>query len=521
MSKKPVFPEVIREKCGLVSCPQPGAPSVKFPSAEFNDAVAAACHGTADASCFDALGRLLAENDAALDAYIRRTELHAALLTTPDYVMPVDPARLEALGGGSRLGRRGASPWQTLALRGGAAAAIVLIASLWLARPADRALPNPAGQPAIAVAREVIGSFAELDAVVWVAAHTNVRQGDLLRAGERIELADGSLRIDLLNGAQVRLAGPAIFEIESLLSAVLTMGRARVTADTPESKGFTVRTRTGRIVDLGTEFIAEALPDGRCRIGVTSGEVKFHLANSVDGQLLRAGDLMEVEPGDRQVVTRIERGDESPEFRCPTIEPPSADDFADTSHGRAGIRCVKGRLYENPRTRTSSGPPEMLLDGKGQSGPDAPRESLYFFDGETGGVLIDLARQATVKKVNVFSWHLCRNPGFPADLREAHRERAAQNYVLYGHAGDEPPEVGDDPAAAGWKLIARVNSDDYFGLAGIARPAQQASSISSARGALGRFRHLLFVVQPTKGINHDGSELSFGTFFGEIDIFAE
>lgn len=494
---------------------------MQFPSAEFNDAVALACHGMADASCFEALGRLLSENDAALDAYIRRTELHAVLRTIPNYAMPLNPACLEANDVGRHQGLRGPSLWQTWALRSGVAAAIVFIASLWLAMPDARLAPDPARQPSVAVPREVIGSFAQFDAVVWVAAHTNAREGDPLRAGERIELAEGSLRLDLHNGARVWLAGPVIFEIESLLSAMLTMGRVRIMADTPESKGFTVRTRVGRIVDLGTEFIADALPDGRCRIGVTSGEISFHLANSAEGQLLRAGDLMEVEPGHRQVVTRIERGDESPAFRFPTIEPPSAEDYADASQGRAIICCVQGMLYENPRTRKSSGPPEILLDGKGQSSPDAPAESLYFGDGATGGVIIDLTRQAIVKKVNVFSWHRCRNPGFPADLREAHRERASQNYVLYGHVGDEPPPVGDDPAAVGWELIARVNSDNYFGLAGVARPAQQASSISSALGSLGRFRHLLFVVQPTKGVNHDGTDLSFGTFFGEIDVFAD
>ena len=93
--------------------------------------------------------------------------------------------------------------------------------------------------------------------------------------------------------------------------------------------------------------------------------------------------------------------------------------------------------------------------------------------------------------------------------------------MLYGSAATEPPAVDNDPADAGWTLIALVNSDEYFGLAGIARPYQQASSITSARGTLGHYRHLLFVVQPTPGMNHDGRELNFTTFFGEIDVYAE
>ncbi len=53
-----------------------------------------------------------------------------------------------------------------------------------------------------------------------------------------------------------------------------------------------------------------------------------------------------------------------------------------------------------------------------------------------------------------------------------------------------------------------------------ARPPQQASSISSARGTLGKYRHLLMIVQPTTGIDDDGTQQNFGTFFGEIDVYA-
>ena len=499
---------------------------MKFPSAEFDDAVSAACHGTADESLLEALGGLLVENDAALDAYVRRTELHAALLTTPQFVLPVDLAEIDPAGAlCDGVGERRSAAWAPAGNAGWviAGGALLLgLAALWLAG-GNRSFTQgaPVARPAASLGH-VVGVFADLQTVVWVAADTDIKPGDPVRAGDRIELADGSLRIEFGNGAAVRLAGPAIFEIESPLVAVLTLGCVTVTADTPGSKGFTVRTRTGSIVDLGTEFIAEALPDGRCRVGVTAGAVRFHPAANAggDGHLLEAGDLLEVEPGRRQVLTRIERGDESPAFAFPTIESPSADDCADASHGRAQVRHVRGRLYENPRKGIASAAPQVLLDGRGQSGPDNPAESLYFLDGDTGAIVVDLGSTVAVKKINVFSWHLCRNPGFPADLRVAHRERAAQNYVIYGSSATEAPAVGDDPAAAGWTLIARVDSDQYFGLTGGKRPAQQASSIASARGSLGSFRHLLFVVQPTTGINHDGRELDFGTFFGEIDVYS-
>lgn len=497
---------------------------MNHPSSEFDDAVAAACHGTADDARLEELGRLLAENDAALEDYLARAELHAMLLTSTEFMPAVlgdaMAPRRPAGAVPSAVPPAGLGAWRAVVAF---AVVFAIVEAAWfvatkrLVRPEVAriaATPDDAGP-------ETIGVVDDFWSVVWMGADTIVESGNPLRAGDRLELAAGSLRIDFSSGASVRLAGPAIFTAESPLSAQLVMGRAHVTATTPESKGFTIHTRTGRIVDLGTEFTAEALADGRCRVGVTSGEVRFELAHSDVSHLLRAGGVMDVSPGRRQVVTRIERGDDSAAFTFPSIEPPSADDLADASRGRASIRCVRGLLYENPARQITSAAPEILLDGKGQSGPDAPSESLYFADGEEGGLVLDLGAEVAVTRINVYSWHRCLNPGFPAALREAHRERAAQNYALYGRAADPPDGAGDDPAAAGWTFIARVNSDEYFGLTGSDRPAQQASSVSAARGPLGRFRHLLFVIQPTPGLNHDGRLLEFGTFCGEIDVYGE
>ena len=63
------------------------------------------------------------------------------------------------------------------------------------------------------------------------------------------------------------------------------------------------------------------------------------------------------------------------------------------------------------------------------------------------------------------------------------------------------------PRRAGWNRIARVNTDRFFEVhEPLERPAQQACSITAARGEIGRFRYLLWV---TEGY----------TFFGEFDVF--
>ncbi len=52
---------------------------IVFPSAEFDDAVAAVCHGTVSEGQARALNELLRNNAAALDQYIIRLELHSCL----------------------------------------------------------------------------------------------------------------------------------------------------------------------------------------------------------------------------------------------------------------------------------------------------------------------------------------------------------------------------------------------------------------------------------------------------------
>lgn len=493
---------------------------MRFPSQEFDDAVAAACHGMADEATLESLGTLLRESDAALDAYLARIDLHADLLWTPREAASAEHAGWSPLASpAARLGAHvdrapSARPWARVII-GGLTACIVL-AGLWLGSGIPRE-DRAAGR--------LIGVIDEVAGIDWVGADDARGPGDPVRAGERLEVASGGATIVLETGARIQVTGPAILEIESPLAAVLTMGRVTVTADTPESKGFTIRTRTGRIVDLGTQFTADAAPDGRCRVGVSRGSVRFHHASAgakADdaGELVRAGDILEVQPGRRRVVTRIERGDDSAAFRFPSIEPPSAEDIADASRGRTSIRCVRGMLYANPAKQVTSAAPDILIDGKGQSGPDSPEESLYFADGEEGGLVLDLGAEVAVRKVNVYSWHRCLNHGFPAQLRQAHRERAAQHYLLYGRGDDAAADAGGTVAAP-WTFIARVNSDEHFGLLGENRPAQQASSVTAVAGPIGRFRHLLFVVQPTVGMNHDGRELEFGTFCGEIDVYGE
>ena len=377
-----------------------------------------------------------------------------------------------------------------------AAAAVAMFVGWWLLR-SDRT--------------EVVARFGALQDCRWVNAMMRVAKGDGVHRGQRVELSAGRAEMVFGSGAVVTLIGPCVFDAESAKGGFLMLGQLKALANTPESKGFTVRTRTARFVDVGTEFVAGASADGQSRVDVTSGEVLVHLDGIKAPHRLRKGDALSVEAGSAQVMVRIESGDRTPAFRFPTIEPPSDRDYADAKQGHAAIHLSRGALQ--PNEPGASGPLEKLLDGKGQSKADAPEESVFFQDGPAGLLLLDLGRAVAISKINTYSWH-------QHGLSAGNRVRAVQKFALYGFGGDEPPGVDGPLAEAGWVPIARVNSDDFFGVVKLLdRPAQQVCSISAAQGTIGRYRYLLWEAQPS--FYPDLNGLNNNTFYGEFDVYAE
>jgi hypothetical protein len=125
---------------------------------------------------------------------------------------------------------------------------------------------------------------------------------------------------------------------------MVMQGQVRLVAATPESKGFTLLTPTSKFVDIGTGFTATVTPEGLSRVEVSEGEVDVVLEDIKSSPRVRSGETLCIEPGERRVVTRIERGDWTAAFHFPTIEPPSREDYADQTFGHASIRVVQGRL---------------------------------------------------------------------------------------------------------------------------------------------------------------------------------
>jgi hypothetical protein len=354
-----------------------------------------------------------------------------------------------------------------------------------------------------------VARFGGLQDVRWVAPATRFGPGDPLRPGQRVELSAGSAGITFASGAEVTLVGPCIFEVTSGNGGFLTLGQLKAVAATPASKGFTVRTRTARVVDIGTEFVAAAAPDGQSRVDVTSGEVHVHLDGASTPHRLRTGEALAIEAGRAQVLVRIEPGDGTAAFRFPTIPPPTDQDIADRSRGFATLQVVRGGLFTT--APVPSGPPDLLLDGRGQTAPDSPAESVFFGPNDSGALLLDLGRAITISQITTYSWHQNKSV--------ENRVRAVQKYTLFGYAGDRPPVFEGPPAESGWVPIARVDSDDFFRvMQPIDRPAQQACSITGAHGVIGRYRYLLWAVEPTQSVTKPVLD---NTFYAEFDVYGQ
>ena len=403
----------------------------------------------------------------------------------------VDAALPSAVAGMKTVGEldkpRNAQAWgKWIPASIAAALAILLGGLLWNSKQQDGEKPH------------AIGHFTELEGCRWMDENSSVQPGDVITEGHRFELSAGSAEVLFDNGARLKLYGPVIASTRDANSIFLSMGEANLVAETEEAKGFTIITPSTQFVDIGTAFTARVSPDGLSRLDVSEGEVDVILGKGGNTRRLRAGEALYVEPGEKKILTRIESGAGTPAFAFPTIPPPSKVDFADQSSGQAKARVVKGDLGKG---MAAEAPLQPLLDGKGQSKQDSPRESVYFSTRTGGSILVDLGKSIPVSRINTYSWH--QHQTIPE-----HRERARQNFILYGINGDGLPAPSGDPLKSGWSRIARVNSDSFFHVRErLDRPPQQACSISAAEGSIGTYRYLLLKV-------------GAGTFFGELDVFA-
>lgn len=228
---------------------------IKHPSKEFDDALTALLDGSLTEAEAEALGRLLHTDPSARNAYLWQMELHARLLTQDENAVPataslLTPARRRPSG----------APWLALA------ASVALLAGLaWLF------FLSP-GEP-VRVMAMVLQSEG----------------GNRFRSGQRAEITDlrfvrGSLRLRLDHGVTLDCDAPMDARFESPGRLHLAHGRMNVDASASDN-GFTVLTKEGEIVDLGTTFSVEAEEGSAVKVAVFSGQVELRPRQAASANL--------------------------------------------------------------------------------------------------------------------------------------------------------------------------------------------------------------------------------------------
>ena len=379
-----------------------------------------------------------------------------------------------------------------------------------IARDSGMETKSPGPQPSTSNHSSSVARLVATYGAIWREVDEFRNTGPVIVAGQRLELDSGLAEIVFASGAETdaRRACRVAYSIGQ--QRFFFGGRLSVRADMAESHGFTLHTKMASVVDLGTEFHVQTASDGHSQIDVTAGAVEIQTAHGRSKRRLEMGQTAQVEPGEAGIIAVIEGGDETPAFRFPTIEPPSNKDYADASQHHATISLVEGRLSPD------SGPVELLLDGRGQSKPDSPAESVFVAGRETGKFLVDLGKAVRVQKINTYSWH--EGVGSPARQTAATRERRHSDTPCTAFPPTtRRPSKASRRSTAGL-CICHVDTDEFFSVPPILnRPAQQAVTISGANGEVGRYRYLLWVAVPTRVQQFAGST----TFFGEFDVYAE
>ena len=251
-----------------------------FPSREFDEAVAALCHGSASEEQAREMNELLGSYPAARDEYILRVELHSRLASEPDLFAQANENKIASPENilpiqTPRHARIRTTNW-VLAL----AACVALLAAGWWGLQVSRLNSRiGATSKAVALLNRVVDAQ-------WSPREKTPRLGAPLEPGW-LRLDSGLAQIVFYSGARVVIEGPAALQIISPGEAVCRSGR--LTAEVPpQARGFRIRTPQMNVTDLGTVFGLD-VKDHQTELHVFKGSVEFQPAAGSVRQNLREG----------------------------------------------------------------------------------------------------------------------------------------------------------------------------------------------------------------------------------------
>jgi hypothetical protein len=263
-------------------------------------------------------------------------------------------------------------------------------------------------------------------------------------------LSSGLLEISYDTGAKVVLEGPAIYQVKSKNSGLLSVGKLTGRVEALTARGFSVHTPTAVITDLGTEFGVEVDNKGITSSHVFRGRVRVQSLSDKgtpdgDGQVLRENESVRVDVtnSDRKIaaVPAIGPADFMRAIPKSTIR---MLDLVDVVAGGNGYSGRRGQGV-NPRTGQVADVPrfEDLLgdigDGKYHRVKSLPFvDGVFIPDGHSGPVQTDsnghtFEFPATSNRTGGYVWAGGPIPASPDEPNGIPSKLGDVDYALSGH----------------------------------------------------------------------------------------
>lgn len=264
-------------------------------------------------------------------------------------------ASIAALGERGSAPRRGRSmPWLALAVAAGVAGVLAMAVNATRKDLGRQQVDANLAQANQAPAVPEVATVTLKSAVVWEGDTTQAPLLSRVAVGDQLSFSSGAIELTFDTGAQVKVFGPATFEISSPISILCSRGR--VTTLVGESgKGFTIDTPKARIVDLGTEFGVNISEAGDTEVVVFQGSVDL-MRNAAPGasRRLQQGDALRVgDAGEARRVVAVDRNDFFPALGASgrrSGDMPLIEDVRDHIRDGESTKCyqiVRGGLRED------------------------------------------------------------------------------------------------------------------------------------------------------------------------------
>ena len=276
--------------------------NIPFPSTEFDDAVAAVCHGQASDGQMRALNQLLRGDPVARDEYLLRVELHTRLASEPDLFASATGDAAETSfpsvagkGGENILALPTSSHnWiQKVTWTAGVAACFAVLAALGFAFWPKRTDSNGTTSTAVAVLSHALKAR-------WKTPGDGRAVGSALEPGW-LRLESGLLQVTFYSGARLVIEGPAQVQLVSAGEAFCQAGRVLAEVP-PQARGFRVGTPQMTVVDLGTEFGLD-VKRGSAEVHVFGGEVEFQSSAAAKRSLKKSEAAVVDDAGATRLVS--------------------------------------------------------------------------------------------------------------------------------------------------------------------------------------------------------------------------